>query len=230
MRVLHTMLRVGDMDKSIHFYTEIMGMKLLRKSENTEYKYTLAFVGYCDESEGAVIELTYNWGVSSYEIGTAFGHIALGVDDVAATVENIRKAGGKITREAGPVKGGKTVIAFAEDPDGYKIELIQDNQAQHGLGCGCIGLSAGVLLLQTAKYNVSIWARDLPPNTTSNKAAALWYPFLSNPPDKVGKWSQETMQYFKDHILKDSSSGTLVKKVNEFFRHPKKEDPDWRKN
>lgn len=134
MRLLHTMLRVGDLPRSIDFYTKVLGMRLLRTSENTEYKYSLAFVGYSDESEGSVIELTYNWGVDSYEMGSAFGHLALGVDDVAATCDSIRKVGGKITREAGPVKGGTTVIAFVEDPDGYKIELIENKQAAHGLG------------------------------------------------------------------------------------------------
>ncbi|GAM20116.1 hypothetical protein SAMD00019534_032910, partial [Acytostelium subglobosum LB1] len=132
-RYLHTMLRVGNLDRSIEFYTNVLGMKLLRKSENTEYKYTLAFVGYQDESEGAVLELTYNWGVESYDIGTAFGHIAIGVDDIAATVEKIRATGAKVTREPGPVKGGTTVIAFVEDPDNYKIELIANKHAGHGL-------------------------------------------------------------------------------------------------
>ena len=134
MRLLHTMLRVGDLQRSIDFYPTVLGMRLLRTSENTEYKYSLAFVGYSDESEGSVIELTYNWGVDSYEMGSAFGHLALGVDDVAATCDNIRQAGGKVTREAGPVKGGTTVIAFVEDPDGYKIELIENKHAGHGLG------------------------------------------------------------------------------------------------
>ena len=134
MRILHTMLRVGDMQRSIKFYTKVLGMKLLRTSDNEEYKYSLAFVGFGDESSGAVIELTYNWGVSEYEMGTAFGHIALGVDDVAATCEAIKQAGGKVVREAGPVKGGSTIIAFVEDPDGYKIELIQNKQASQGLG------------------------------------------------------------------------------------------------
>ncbi|AKH65040.1 MULTISPECIES: lactoylglutathione lyase [Photorhabdus] len=134
MRLLHTMIRVGDLQRSIDFYTEVLGMRLLRVSENTEYKYSLAFVGYTDESEGAVIELTYNWGVDHYAMGDAFGHIALGVDDVAATCESIRKAGGNITREAGPVKGGTTVIAFVEDPDGYKIELIENKNASNALG------------------------------------------------------------------------------------------------
>lgn len=134
MRFLHTMLRVGDLDRSIAFYTETLGMKLLRKSVNEEYKYTLAFVGYADESEQAVIELTYNWGTDSYDQGTAFGHVALGADDIYATCENIRKAGGNITREPGPVLGGSTEIAFVEDPDGYKIELIQMKSASAGLG------------------------------------------------------------------------------------------------
>ena len=134
MRILHTMLRVGDLERSIKFYTEVLGMKLLRTSENAEYKYTLAFVGYGDESENAVIELTYNWGVDKYDLGTAYGHIALGVDDIYATIEAIRAAGGKITREPGPVLGGKTVIAFAEDQDGYKIEFIANKEAQAALG------------------------------------------------------------------------------------------------
>lgn len=134
MRLLHTMLRVGDMERSLDFYTRVLGMKLLRQSENTEYKYSLAFVGYTEESEGAVIELTYNWGVSSYDLGNAYGHIALGVDDVADTCERIRQSGGNVTREAGPVKGGSTIIAFVEDPDGYKIELIENKHAGQGLG------------------------------------------------------------------------------------------------
>ncbi|CRL58899.1 lactoylglutathione lyase [Proteus penneri] len=134
MRVLHTMIRVGDLQRSIDFYTKVLGMQLLRTSENEEYKYSLAFVGYGDESTGAVIELTYNWGVNSYEMGTAFGHVALGVDDVAATCEAIRQAGGNVTRDAGPVKGGSTIIAFVEDPDGYKIELIENKSARHALG------------------------------------------------------------------------------------------------
>ncbi|TKI05648.1 lactoylglutathione lyase [Martelella alba] len=134
MRLLHTMLRVGDLQRSIDFYTTILGMRLLRTSENPEYKYTLAFVGYTEETAGAVIELTYNWGVDHYELGTAYGHIALGVDNVAATCERIRQAGGRVTREAGPVKGGATIIAFIEDPDGYKIELIEQHQAGQGLG------------------------------------------------------------------------------------------------
>ncbi|MEJ2763229.1 lactoylglutathione lyase [Photobacterium sp. MCCC 1A19761] len=124
-RILHTMLRVGDLDRAIEFYTDVMGMKLLRKHDNEAYKYTLAFVGYSDESEGAVIELTYNWGTTEYEMGTAFGHIAIGVEDIYATCDAIKAAGGNITREPGPVKGGTTHIAFVKDPDGYQIELIQ---------------------------------------------------------------------------------------------------------
>ncbi len=125
MRLLHTMLRVGDLQRSIDFYTRILGMKVLRQSENTEYKYTLAFVGYGDESENSVLELTYNWGVDKYDLGTAYGHIALEVDNAADACNRIREAGGKVSREAGPVKGGTTVIAFVEDPDGYKVELIE---------------------------------------------------------------------------------------------------------
>ena len=124
-RFLHTMIRVGNLERSIKFYTEILGMKLNRTSENPEYKYTLAFVGYGTNPEHAEIELTYNWGVESYDIGTAYGHIALGVPDAYAACAAIKAAGGNVTREAGPVKGGATVIAFVTDPDGYKIELIQ---------------------------------------------------------------------------------------------------------
>ncbi|WP_429234391.1 lactoylglutathione lyase [Aeromonas salmonicida] len=134
MRILHTMLRVGDLQRSIDFYTRVLGMKLLRKSENSEYKYTLAFVGYGDEKDEAVIELTYNWGVSEYELGSAYGHIALEADDIYATCDALRAAGAKITREPGPVKGGTTVIAFVEDPDSYKIELIAKKDAGSGLG------------------------------------------------------------------------------------------------
>ena len=133
MRILHTMLRVGDLQRSIDFYTCVFGMKLLRKSDNPEYKYTLAFVGFGDEASGAVLELTYNYGVEKYEMGTAFGHVAIAVDDAAATCDAVRaltpKFGGRIAREAGPVKGGRTVIAFIEDPDGYKIELIETRAA-----------------------------------------------------------------------------------------------------
>lgn len=134
MRLLHTMLRVGDLQRSIDFYTKTLEMQLLRTSENPEYKYTLAFIGYTDESEGAVIELTYNWGVESYDLGSAYGHIALEVDNAAAACERIRQAGGKVTHEAGPVKSGSTVIAFIEDPDGYKIELIENKHAGQGIG------------------------------------------------------------------------------------------------
>ena len=128
MRILHTMLRVGDLDRSINFYTDVMGMQLLRKSDNEQYRYTLAFVGYQPEKEGAVLELTYNWDESEYDLGTGYGHIAIEVDDAADTCDAIRNAGGTVTREAGPVKGGSTVIAFVQDPDGYKIELIEKNQ------------------------------------------------------------------------------------------------------
>lgn len=125
MRILHTMIRVGNLERSIAFYTDVLGMKLLRTSENVEYKYTLAFVGYGNNPDHAEIELTYNHGVDRYDMGTAFGHIALGVPDVVAACERIRAAGGNISREPGPVKGGTSMIAFVTDPDGYKIELIQ---------------------------------------------------------------------------------------------------------
>ena len=125
MRLLHTMLRVGDLDKSLDFYTRVLGMTLLRRNDYPEGKFTLAFVGYGPESEQAVIELTYNWGVDQYELGNAYGHIALEVEDAYAACEKIREAGGKVVREAGPMKHGNTVIAFVDDPDGYKIELIQ---------------------------------------------------------------------------------------------------------
>lgn len=125
MRLLHTMLRVGDMQRSIDFYTKSMGMQLLRTTDRPEQKYSLAFVGYEDESQQAVIELTYNYGVTSYDLGSGFGHIAIGVDDIQGTCERVRAAGTQVTREPGPVKGGTTVIAFVQDPDGYKIELIQ---------------------------------------------------------------------------------------------------------
>lgn len=125
MRLLHTMLRVGNLQRSIDFYTRALGMTLLRTTERPEQKYTLAFVGYGSNPEHAELELTYNHGVESYELGTAYGHIALGVPDVVATCEQVRAAGGVISREPGPVKGGSTMIAFVTDPDGYKIELIQ---------------------------------------------------------------------------------------------------------
>jgi len=126
MRILHTMLRVGDLDASIAFYTDVLGMKLLRKRDNEQYRYTLAFVGYGEESEGAVLELTYNWDTSEYDLGEGYGHIAIGCTDIYQTCEAIRQAGGTISREPGPVKGGTTVIAFVKDPDGYAIELIQE--------------------------------------------------------------------------------------------------------
>lgn len=132
MRILHTMLRVGDMQRSIDFYTRLMGMKVLRTTDRPEQKYSLAFVGYGDEATHAVIELTYNHGVEHYEIGTGYGHIAIEVDDAAAACERIRAGGGLVTREAGPVKGGTTVIAFVTDPDGYKVELIQRAETTTG--------------------------------------------------------------------------------------------------
>lgn len=125
MRILHTMLRVGNLDKSLAFYTEVLGMRLLRKKDYPDGKFTLAFVGYQEESEGAVIELTHNWDTDSYELGNGYGHIALEVGDAYAACDRIREKGGKVVREAGPMKHGTTVIAFVEDPDGYKIELIQ---------------------------------------------------------------------------------------------------------
>lgn len=125
MRVLHTMLRVGNLDKSIAFYTDVLGMRLLRRKDYPEGRFTLAFVGYQEESEGAVIELTHNWDTDSYEIGTGYGHVALAVEDAYDTCDKVRAKGGKVTREAGPMKHGTTVIAFVEDPDGYKIEFIQ---------------------------------------------------------------------------------------------------------
>ena len=135
MRLLHTMLRVGDLDRSIKFYIEIMGMKLLRRSENPSQNYSLAFVGYGSNPEHAELELTYNHGVSSYDLGSAYGHIAIGVPDAAAACDRIRAGGGNVTREAGPVKGGTTVIAFITDPDGYKVELIErrESDAPRGL-------------------------------------------------------------------------------------------------
>lgn len=125
MKLLHTMLRVGDLQRSVKFYTEVLGMKLLRSTDRPEQKYSLAFVGYDSEERTAVLELTYNYGVARYEMGGAFGHIAIGVPDVAGACAKVRGAGGKVTREPGPVKGGNSVIAFVEDPDGYKIEFIE---------------------------------------------------------------------------------------------------------
>jgi lactoylglutathione lyase len=129
MRVLHTMLRVGDLQRSIDFYTGVLGMRLLRTTDRPEQQYRLAFVGYGDESQHAVLELTYNYGVDRYELGTAYGHGAIGVPDVAGTCAAVKAKGGTVTREAGPVKGGTTVIAFVQDPDGYKIELIEQKAA-----------------------------------------------------------------------------------------------------
>ena len=125
MRILHTMLRVGDLQRAVKFYTEVLGMKLLRTTERPEQKYSLAFVGYENEDRAAVLELTYNYGVERYELGSAFGHVAVEVPDAKKACDKVRSSGGKVTREAGPVKGGSSVIAFVEDPDGYKIEFIE---------------------------------------------------------------------------------------------------------
>ena len=125
MRILHTMLRVGDLERSLRFYIEVLGMRELRRTDRPEQKYTLAFVGYGEEADAAVLELTYNYGVDRYDLGDAFGHVAIEVPDAAAACVAVRGKGGRVTREAGPVKGGTTVIAFVEDPDGYKIELIE---------------------------------------------------------------------------------------------------------
>jgi lactoylglutathione lyase len=129
MRILHTMLRVGDLQRSIDFYTKVLGMKLLRTTERPEQKYTLAFVGYGNNPDHAELELTYNYGVDKYDLGTAYGHIAIGVEDVYKTCGQVKAAGGNVTREPGPVKGGTTVIAFVQDPVGYKIELIERMEA-----------------------------------------------------------------------------------------------------
>ena len=125
MRMLHTMLRVNDLDESLRFYTDVLGMKLLRKKDYEGGRFTLAFVGYDDEDKTCVLELTHNWDTKAYDLGNAYGHVALGTEDIHATIEKIRAAGGKITREPGPMKHGTTVIAFVEDPNGYKIELIE---------------------------------------------------------------------------------------------------------
>jgi len=124
MRILHTMLRVGDLERSIEFYTRVLGMKLLRRKDYPDGKFTLAFVGYGDEAHNSVIELTYNWGTDSYDLGEGYGHIAIEVDDVYAAVDELRSRGGKVIREAGPMNAGTTIIAFIEDPDGYPVELI----------------------------------------------------------------------------------------------------------
>lgn len=134
MRILHTMLRVGDLQRSIDFYTKVLGMHLLRTSDNPEYQYTLAFVGYGNNPEHAELELTYNYGVEKYDIGTAYGHIAIAVENAQQACAAAKTAGGNVTREAGPVKGGSTVIAFVEDPDGYKIELIERHADAGGSG------------------------------------------------------------------------------------------------
>ena len=125
MRLLHTMLRVGNLEESLKFYCEVLEMKLLRRKDYQAGEFTLAFVGYGEESDHSVLELTHNWGVEKYDLGNAYGHIALGVDDIYATCETIKQLGGKVVREPGPMKHGSTVIAFVEDPDGYKVELIQ---------------------------------------------------------------------------------------------------------
>lgn len=125
MRILHTMLRVGDLERSLAFYTEVLGMQLLRRKDYPEGRFTLAFVGYGSEDQETVLELTHNWDTASYELGNAYGHIALAVPDAAAACNEIRTRGGKVVREAGPMKHGNTIIAFVEDPDGYKIELIE---------------------------------------------------------------------------------------------------------
>ena len=125
MRILHTMLRVGDLERSVAFYTGVLGMRVLRTTDRPDQRYTLAFVGYGDESQGAVLELTYNYGVDRYDLGTAYGHVAIEVDDARRACDEVRARGGSVTRDAGPVKGGTTVIAFVQDPDGYKIELIE---------------------------------------------------------------------------------------------------------
>jgi lactoylglutathione lyase len=131
MRLLHTMLRVTNLDKSIAFYTHVLGMRLLRQQDYPEGRFTLAFVGYSDEASGAVLELTHNWDTTAYQLGNAYGHIAIGVPDVYAAADAIKQAGGKIVREAGPMQNSTTVLAFAEDPDGYKIELLSLDHATH---------------------------------------------------------------------------------------------------
>jgi lactoylglutathione lyase len=132
MRILHTMLRVGDLERSIKFYTEVLGMKEISRKDYPDGKFTLAFLGFAKNPEQAEIELTHNWGVDRYDLGTAYGHIAIGVDDIYKVCDRMRAAGGKITREPGPMKHGTTVIAFLEDPDGYKVELIEESSRSHG--------------------------------------------------------------------------------------------------
>ena len=131
MRLLHTMLRVGDLERSIAFYTEVLGMRLLRRKDYPGGRFTLAFVGYGDESDTAVLELTHNWDTSSYDLGGGYGHIAIGVDDIVAVCDQMRAKGGRVVREPGPMKNGTTVIAFVEDPDGYKVELIEQSSRSH---------------------------------------------------------------------------------------------------
>jgi len=131
MRLLHTMLRVGDLERSIQFYTEVLGMRLLRRKDYPGGRFTLAFVGYGEESDTAVLELTHNWDTASYEIGSAYGHIAIGVEDIGAVCDQILAKGGRVVREPGPMKNGSTVIAFVEDPDGYKVELIELSSRAH---------------------------------------------------------------------------------------------------
>ena len=131
MRLLHTMLRVGDLERSLTFYTEVLGRRLLRRKDYPGGRFTLAFVGYGDESDTAVLELTHNWDTSSYEIGSGYGHIAIGVDDIVAVCDQMRAKGGRVVREPGPMKNGTTVIAFVEDPDGYKVELIEQSSRSH---------------------------------------------------------------------------------------------------
>jgi lactoylglutathione lyase len=134
MRILHTMLRVGDLQRSIDFYTKVLGMKLLRTNDNPEYKYTLAFVGYGNNPDHAELELTYNYGIAEYDLGTAYGHIAISASDIHAACDLVRANGGDITRAPGPVKGGTSVIAFVTDPDGYKIELIERKEGARSGG------------------------------------------------------------------------------------------------
>ena len=131
MRLLHTMLRVGDLERSITFYTEVLGMRLLRRKDYPGGRFTLAFVGYGDESDTAVLELTHNWDTSSYDLGGGYGHIAIGVDDIVGVCDQMRAKGGRVVREPGPMKNGSTVIAFVEDPDGYKVELIELSSRAH---------------------------------------------------------------------------------------------------
>jgi lactoylglutathione lyase len=142
MRLLHTMLRVGNLERSLKFYCEVLGMKLLRQKDYPTGEFTLAFIGYGDESDNTVIELTYNWGKESYDLGDAYGHIAIGVDDIYKTCDEIKTRGGKVTREPGPMKHGSTVIAFVEDPDGYKVELIQ-LKAQATADSGAVAAAVG---------------------------------------------------------------------------------------